>query len=52
MEVELPTANDWNTIDLSGMGWTFNNGFILAHSFDNVITAGALDELQLHQLTL
>ena len=43
MEVELPTANDWNTVDLSGMGWTFNNGFILAHSFDNVISAG-LDE--------
>ena len=43
MEVELPTGNDWNTVDLSGMGWTFNNGFILAHSFDNVISAG-LDE--------
>ena len=43
MDVELPIANDWNTIDLSGMGWTFNNGFILAHSFDNVISAG-LDE--------
>tara|TARA_A100001011_G_scaffold256779_1_gene265015 strand:- start:4851 stop:7673 length:2823 start_codon:yes stop_codon:yes gene_type:complete len=43
MDVELPTANDWNTIDLTGMGWTFNNGFILAHSFDSVISAG-LDE--------
>tara|TARA_B100002052_G_C15879531_1_gene598526 strand:+ start:221 stop:3202 length:2982 start_codon:yes stop_codon:yes gene_type:complete len=43
MEVDLPLANDWNTIDLSGMGWTFDNGFILAHSFDNVISA-ALDE--------
>ena len=43
MEVELATGNDWNTIDLSTMGWTFNNGFILAHSFDSVISAG-LDE--------
>tara|TARA_B100000674_G_scaffold389059_1_gene332731 strand:+ start:3181 stop:6027 length:2847 start_codon:yes stop_codon:yes gene_type:complete len=43
MEVELSTPNDWNTIDLSGMGWTFNNGFILAHSFNNVVSAG-LDE--------
>ena len=43
MEVELATGNDWNTIDLSAMGWTFNNGFILAHSFDDVISAG-LDE--------
>ena len=43
MEVELPIANDWNTVDLTGMGWTFNNGFILAHSFDAVISAG-LDE--------
>ena len=43
MEVNLPLANDWNTIDLSGMGWTFTNGFILAHTFDNVVSA-ALDE--------
>ncbi len=43
MQVDLPLANDWNTIDLSGMGWTFNNGFILAHTFDNVVSA-ALDE--------
>ena len=26
MQVDLPLANDWNTIDLSGMGWTFTNG--------------------------
>jgi hypothetical protein len=43
MQVDLPLANDWNTIDLSGMGWTFTNGFILAHTFDNVVSA-ALDE--------
>jgi len=43
MDVELATGSDWNTVDLSGMGWTFNNGFILAHSFDAVISAG-LDE--------
>ena len=43
MDVNLATGNDWNTVDLSGMGWTFNNGFILAHSFDATISAG-LDE--------
>ena len=43
MDVELPVSGDWNTVDLSGMDWTFNNGFILAHSFDNVVSAG-LDE--------
>ena len=43
MDVELPLANDWNIIDLSGMGWTFNNGYILAHTFDNIVSA-ALDE--------
>ena len=43
MEVDLPIANDWNTVDLSGMGWDFNNGFILAHSFNDVVSAG-LDE--------
>ena len=43
MEVTLPTSNDWNTVDLSGMGWAFSNGFILAHSFDDVVSAG-LDE--------
>jgi hypothetical protein len=43
MDVELATGGDWNTIDLSGMGWTFNNGFILGHSFDSIVSAG-LDE--------
>ena len=42
-EVTLAEAGAWNTIDMSLDGWTFTSGFILGHSFDNVISA-ALDE--------
>jgi len=43
----------WNTIDLTGLGWTFNNGFILAYEFstegdyDNggtILFQGTLDD--------
>jgi hypothetical protein len=41
--VTLAEAGAWNTIDMSLDGWTFTSGFILGHSFDDVISA-ALDE--------
>ena len=32
-EYNVELQPGWNTIDLSALGWTFNNGFILAYEF-------------------